>query len=182
MLLGLSRQHLLRQVGEEFSCDVSLEAAHGFDRGELLVGPAFDVGLRSWVAAHARHDDAPERAIGVAVSAAVESVPVLSLPAGGGDGCDSAEPGERGFAAQPVGVVAGRDKDRSGCVGSDAVVTQQCCATKGLRMRSSSSISDSSSSTRRASRRSDALVAEVTSKVADGRSPAQVRTSSTWVR
>lgn len=55
----------------------------------------------------------------MAVAGAVEPVPV-GLAGRGGDRRDAAEMRERGLAAQPFGVVAGRGQQPAGDVGPDA--------------------------------------------------------------
>jgi hypothetical protein len=68
---------------------------------------------------HPDDDDPVESSVGLSVSAAVE--PVACGHAGGGrDGCHAAQTGERGFGADPVGVVAGDDEDFGCGVGSDS--------------------------------------------------------------
>ena len=67
----------------------------------------------------ARHDDPPERGVGLAVAAAVEAVPFVLVGAGV-HGCGAAEVSEGHFAAEPFGVVARRDAQRGRAAGADA--------------------------------------------------------------
>jgi len=107
------------QQREHFAGDVALEAAHDLGLGLAFGGAAGDVVLGGLMAAHADQGDAPQGAVGLAVAAAVQPVPV---GAAGGDGYrgGSAEPGEGGFRAQPVRVVPGGDQELPGGVHADA--------------------------------------------------------------
>ena len=70
--------YCLSSAGEkdwvELSCDVALEASERLFLREAFLGSAVDVLPRSRVVDHARHDDPPERCVGLAVTAAVEAV------------------------------------------------------------------------------------------------------------
>ena len=67
---------------------------------------------------HADDYDSVERRVGLAVTAAVESV-AGGHAGGGGDRCDAAEPSECRFGPDAFGVVAGDDQHLGGGVGSD---------------------------------------------------------------
>jgi hypothetical protein len=56
--------------------------------------------------------------VGVAVAAAVQPVPA-GLARAGGDGGDSAQVGEGGLAAEPLGVLAGGDEQLAGVIVAD---------------------------------------------------------------
>jgi hypothetical protein len=60
---------------------------------------------------HAGDHDSPERRVGLAVAAAVESVSLVFAAAGVDPGC-AAEVGEGALVAEPLGVVAGGDEQR----------------------------------------------------------------------
>lgn len=110
MLLGVVKGELLSwELVVDLSCDVALEASHGFFLGAAFVESAGDVVAGSLVADHAGDDDVPERRVRLAVTAAVEPVAFL-FAAAGIDRCDAAEVSERRFAAEPLGVVAGSDQ------------------------------------------------------------------------
>jgi len=71
------------------------------------------------------HDDAPERAVGLAVTTLVMAK-VSGGPAGPGrEGRDPAQVGPGGLGAHPFGIVAGRHQQCGGGVGTDAEVGQQ---------------------------------------------------------
>src|SRR4051812_31487265 len=59
-------------VGEEFSGDVALEAAHDFGLGEAFGSAPLDIFTCRGVAHHAGAHDRPQRRVGVAVAALVE--------------------------------------------------------------------------------------------------------------
>jgi hypothetical protein len=61
------------------------------------------------------------------VAAPVESAS-LGLAGGGFDGADTAECGEGGLAAQPFGVVTGRDEQGGGAIRADTDAFQQLWA------------------------------------------------------
>ena len=72
------------------------------------------------MAAHARAQDDVQGAVGVAVAASVEAV-ADRFAAGGFQCADSAEFGEGGVAADPVGVVADRGQQRGGGGRADTI-------------------------------------------------------------
>src|SRR5947209_7798416 len=59
---------------EELTCDVALQTAHDLGLGQSLRSPPFDVGPGRSVTAHAHQDDGPQRRVGLAVPAAVETM------------------------------------------------------------------------------------------------------------
>ena len=79
---------------------------------------SFDVVAGEWVVDHAVVGDEPERAVGLAVTAAVEAVSA-GFPAGRFDGGGAAESGERGVVADPARVVAGDQQEAGGDLGAD---------------------------------------------------------------
>ena len=108
------------EVRVDLAGDVALEDAHDLAGGASFGEAAGDVFAGAFVAAHAGEHDPPECMVGLAVPAGVEAMPG-GLARRCGQGCDTAEVRERGFVAEPVRVVTGRDEqDRRGA-GPDAV-------------------------------------------------------------
>jgi hypothetical protein len=106
-LLGDKR---LQDEGEGLSCDVALQDAQGVFAGVTLLGGASSRELASArVVNHSVVGDGPEGVVGIALSAAVEAVP-LALAAAGLDGAHAAERGERGVAVESAGVATGGDE------------------------------------------------------------------------
>ena len=62
--------------------DVALEASEGFFLGSTLCDAFGDVVLGSLVVDHAGDDNVPERGVGLAIAAAVESVSFVFAAAG----------------------------------------------------------------------------------------------------
>jgi molybdopterin biosynthesis enzyme len=113
-----------RKREEDFSGDISLEAADDLGLGQPLGGASGDVVLGSLVGGHAGDDDAPECAIGGSVSAAVEPVP--GRPARRSrQGRHAAQHREGGLVGEAVGILAGRDEHLPGHVGTDAFECEQ---------------------------------------------------------
>src|SRR5690242_1888530 len=94
-----------QEGGVDFADDVALEASHDVLAAESLLGASLDVGAGAGVIAHATQHDGVQGVVGCAVAAAVEPVSVGAAGAGR-DRCHSAQVGEGGLAAKPVGVVA----------------------------------------------------------------------------
>jgi hypothetical protein len=115
----------------EFSGDVALEAAGDLAVGLAVFGAAFDVGAGGGVAVAADERDGPERVVGAAVAASVETVP-LDLAAGCFDGAGAAEGGERSFGSDACGVVAGGDEELRCGLGPDTGASQEsgCCLSE----------------------------------------------------
>ena len=103
----------------ELAGDVALDAADGFSPGSSFGDAAGDV-LLSWrvVAGSGERDD-EACPIGLAVAAAIETVPV-GAAGRDGDGRSATEVVERGFGLQPAGVGTGGDEERGGGLGTDA--------------------------------------------------------------
>src|SRR6478736_10437430 len=95
----------------DLACDVALEASERLVLAELFLHPPLDVVAGAGVADHARDDDPPQSGVRLAVTAAIESVPLV-LAAARIERRHAAEMGERGFAAEAFGVVARRDEQR----------------------------------------------------------------------
>jgi hypothetical protein len=104
--------------------DVALGAADGFAPGFAFGDAAGEVVAGAGVPAQPGQSDAVERGVGLAVAAAVQAVTV-----GLARGCllraDAAQGGERGLAAESVGVVAGGDEQGRCVVRADAAAGQQ---------------------------------------------------------
>src|ERR687885_850476 len=116
---------------------VSLEAADGFAAGFAFGDAPGEVVAGAGVAAQSADGDAVERAIGLAVAAAVQPATV-GFAGGGFQGVDPAQGGEGGLAVQSVGVVPGGDEQGRGVVGTDTAAGQQrgggargCCGGVG---------------------------------------------------
>jgi hypothetical protein len=60
----------------DFAGDEAFEAAHDLFGGQALGGPTGDVVLGALIAAHPDQHDAPQRIVGLAVTATVEAVAV----------------------------------------------------------------------------------------------------------
>jgi len=71
----------------------------------------------------------------LAVTASVQAVPVLDLSAVSGHGLAPQEAGEGPFAVEPVGVVAGSEKQRAGSVRADAALGDQARASSVMIRR-----------------------------------------------
>src|ERR1700682_6733268 len=82
------------EEGVELSGHVALEAADDLSLGESFLGAALDVVTGAGVGDHAHHHDAPERLVGSAVAATVESF-ADDEPGGGVDGRAPAQVGAR---------------------------------------------------------------------------------------
>ena len=106
-------------AGPDFAGDVAFEAAHDFGFGFAFGDASGDVGTGGLVVFHADDDDAVQCGVGLAVSAAVESV-ALGFAAGGRDGASTAEFGEGGLVAQALGVLTKGEQQFGGVVGADA--------------------------------------------------------------
>src|SRR5215203_1130241 len=103
---------------------VALEAADDLSLALALLCAPRDVLLGATLSAHPGQADHVQRAVGLPVATAVETVP-YDLAGGGFDGGDPAQTGEGGLASQPLGVVAGHDQERRGVVGTDARQSDQ---------------------------------------------------------
>ena len=95
--------------------DVALETAHDVELGQPLFGPPLDIGSGRWVAAHPDQGNAPQGVVGLAVTAAVESVAV-GAARGRRDRGGAAKMGEGGLAAEPMGIVTGGHQQLPGGV------------------------------------------------------------------
>src|SRR6266550_8423655 len=84
---------LLEQV-VDLAGDVALEAADDLELGMALGGAPSDVVLGGLVDAQAGDNDQVQGAVGVAVTAPIEPVP-LGLAGGGAQRCDTAQHRER---------------------------------------------------------------------------------------
>ena len=103
----------------EVAGEVALEAAAGFSAGLAFGDAALEVGLGTGVVLATDDDDLVEGPVELTVAAAAEPVSVLVLTRGGFDRCDSAEPGEGGFAAASTWMRP-RDVDLCGQDGADS--------------------------------------------------------------
>ena len=63
------------EVAVDLAGDVALQAAHDLSFALAFGGATLDVAPGSWVFAHADEHDAPERFVGLAVAARVQSFP-----------------------------------------------------------------------------------------------------------
>src|SRR5664280_3329171 len=95
--------------------DVALQDADDLALGASLLHSALEGGLRVWVVGDPHHDDAPQRAVGLAVAAAVETM-ACHLARGCLDRRHAAEMSPGRLRAQPLGVVAGSDEQGGSCV------------------------------------------------------------------
>src|SRR5215204_5070873 len=78
------------EVSPGLAGDVALEDPDDLSLGEALLDAAFDLAAGAGVAAHPGHDDPPERVVGLAVAAGVETMPG-DLARGRRDRGDAAE-------------------------------------------------------------------------------------------
>ncbi len=117
------------------------------------------------MAVHADQGDAPQGAVGVAIAAAVQSMPV-GAAGGHRDRRDAAQACERTLRAQSAGIVASRDQQLPGGVYSDAGQGNQLGRDCGDQRREVN---------RGPLRRSTALVADAGSVSGPGRRAAQAR-------
>src|SRR3954451_15186313 len=96
--------------------DVALEAADDLSLALSLLCAPRHVLLRAPRSAHPSQTDHVQRAVGLPVATAVETM-ADDLAGGSLDGGDPAQAGEGGLAPQPLGVVPGYDQQRRGVVG-----------------------------------------------------------------
>ena len=108
----------------DFTSDIALQAAHDLAFGQPLQGPASDIGSGSLVGAHSAHDDHVQGRVGLAVTAAVETV-ALRLPTRCGDRADAAHHGEARLGAEPVRVIPNGDHDCACVLGAHAFEFEQ---------------------------------------------------------
>ena len=132
-----------------------------------------DVGLGGRVAGHPDDDDAPERAVGVAVSAGVEAVP-LAFAGGHFDRAGAAECGEGVFVGQPLGLSPAATS-RAPAVSTPtpwrATSRGAAVVTRVLSWVSRAAISASRCAMRRATEAMAVLAAAVGSVTGPGRQP-----------
>ena len=95
----------------ELAHDIPLQAALDFFVRATFPGSALDVGACSLVAAHADHGNRPQGVICLPRTAAVQSVPSYFARGGLQRAC-TAKRGQRGFIAETVRIVAGRNEQR----------------------------------------------------------------------
>jgi hypothetical protein len=107
----------------EVACEGALDAPSCLPRCLSVCEQARVVGGGFGVVAGAGERDDVERAVELAVAAAVEPVALLA-GAGGVDGAGAGEGGEAGFAVHAGGVAAG-DHELGGADGADAALVQQ---------------------------------------------------------
>jgi hypothetical protein len=116
------------EVGDEGVVDlagqVALDAAHDLRFGQAFLGPPFDLGAGAGTEPHPDHHGQVQGPVGVAVAAAVQPVPAGRARAGR-DGGDSAQVGEGGLTAQPLGVLAGGDEQLASMILADRQQPQQ---------------------------------------------------------
>ena len=91
-----------------------------FVRPSAVRRPSHDVVDRWLVVPHADDDRPIEGSVGLAVPTPIEAVSPSRPPGRGRDGTRAAELREGGFRANPLGVVAEDDQERSRGVGADA--------------------------------------------------------------
>ena len=104
MLLCLSSVDFgLLEEAVDLAGDVAFEAALGFSGGFALGGSFGDVGLGVWAVAAAGDGDGVQRAVELAVAAAVEAVAGV-LRGGRFEWGDAGEAGECCFVAAAAGV------------------------------------------------------------------------------
>ena len=114
-----------RQVAIDLTGDVALQDADDLLLGLSLPDSTFEVELGLGVVCDADHDDAPQRAVGLAIAAIVGLDLAVGLARSVRDGCDAAQVGPGTLRMQPVGVVAGRHH-QCGCgVGTHSEEVQQ---------------------------------------------------------
>jgi hypothetical protein len=116
------------EVAVDLAGDVALQAADDLVLRQAFGGAPLDVGARRRVSAHPGEHDPPQRVVGLAVAARVES-PAGDFPRRGGDRGDRAQVRPGGLRPQPFRVVPGRDQQQGSGVGADAVQGEQAgCA------------------------------------------------------
>ena len=86
-----------RQVAVELAGDVALQDADDLVLGLAFLHPAFEVELGLRIVGDADHDDAPERAVGLAITTVVGLHLAVGLARTGRDGCDTAQVGPGGL-------------------------------------------------------------------------------------
>jgi hypothetical protein len=139
------------EVGDQGVVDlwseVALDAAHDLGFGQAFLGSPFDIGTGAGAEPHPDDNGQVQRLVGVAVAAAVQPVPA-GLAGAGRDGGDSAQVGEGGLAAQPLGVLAGGDEQLAGVVVADREQLQEPGSgpTDEVASRWSARVSSASSS------------------------------------
>jgi hypothetical protein len=109
-----------RQVAVDLAGDVALQDADDLVLGLALLDPAFEVELGLGIVSDADHDDAPERAVGLAVTTVVGLDLAVGLARPLRDGCNAAQVGPRTLRMQPLWVVAGRHHQCGRGVWSDS--------------------------------------------------------------
>ena len=77
MLLGAVKPVFPRETRVELARDVALEAADGFGFGLAFGAAALEVATSRGVVGEAGDNDAPKGAVGLTVSTAAESMPLL---------------------------------------------------------------------------------------------------------
>jgi hypothetical protein len=103
------------EVSVGLAGDVSLEAADDLGAAEDFVEAAGDVAAGAGIGAETGEHDAPERMVRLAVPAPVEPVAAGEFAGGCLEGCDTAQLRPSGFAADSLGIVAGRRPCRASC-------------------------------------------------------------------
>jgi hypothetical protein len=114
-----NRRHKRSARGKPPWLYVAFEAADDLSLALALRGAPCDVFLRATISAHPSQADHVQRAVGLSVATAVETVPD-DLAGRGFDGSDPAEAGEGSLAPQPLWVVPGHNQERRCVVGTDA--------------------------------------------------------------
>ena len=108
----------------DLACDEALQAADDVLLRQALGGAARDVVDGRLMEAHADDHGAVDRSVGLAVTAAVETVLVRETRRRR-DRTGAAELRERCFGPDPFGVVTEHDQHLCGGVGADAVAVAQ---------------------------------------------------------
>src|SRR5689334_4555973 len=94
-------------MAEDFANEEALEATDDLGFALPLEGPSLDVVEGGLVAAHSHDDDAVEGCIGLAMVAAIETMPA-GLAARGRNGADATQFGQRRLRADALRVISNK--------------------------------------------------------------------------
>lgn len=118
-MLGGSHFCRALQRGEDLAGNVAFEAADDFDLAHSFAGAVEHVRFRSMVVTEPDYNDAMERSIGLAVTAAVQAVPV-GLARGSRYRTHPTQRGKGSLGAETFGIAPSSDQEGRRRVGSHA--------------------------------------------------------------